>query len=63
MVNVWIEFIIKIVMFFLCIALKRFLVRAMYNKHADSTIVEMWMNGAIIVVFILILLNVYRILF
>lgn len=50
-------------MFFLCIALKRFLVRAMYNKHADSTIVEMWMNGAIIVVFILILLNVYRILF
>lgn len=63
MVNVWIEFIIKIVIFFLCIALKRFLVRAMQNKHANSTIVEMWMNGAIIVVFILILLNVYRILF
>ena len=45
----------------LSVVLKRFLVYRMKIKQMDSTLVEMWLNGAIIVFSILLLISVYRI--
>ncbi len=45
----------------LSVVLKRFLVYRMKIKQMDSTLVEMWLNGAIIVSSILLLISVYRI--
>lgn len=45
----------------LSVVLKRFLVYRMKIKQMDSTLVEMWRNGAIIVSSILLLISVYRI--
>ena len=58
-----IELIIKVSMFIFCIIIKQVLVRYMKRKNKRSTLVEMWMNGAIIVSFILILISVYRLNF
>lgn len=45
----------------LSVVLKRFLVYRMKIKQMDSTLVEMWLNGAIIVSSALLLISVYRI--
>lgn len=45
----------------LSVVLKRFLVYRMKIKQMDSTLVEMWLNGAIIVSNALLLISVYRI--
>lgn len=62
-INMLIELIIKIFLFVFCIIIKQVLVRYMKRKNRRSTLVEMWMNGAIIVSFLLILISVYRLNF
>ena len=63
MINIWAEIIIKILLFFFCIIIKRFLVKYMKGQDKQTFLVEMWMNGDIIVSFILILISVYRLCF
>lgn len=60
MINILIELIMKVFLLIFCIIIKNFLVQYMKKKNKRSTLIEMWMNGAIIVSFILILITVYR---
>ncbi len=60
MINILIELIMKVFLLSFCIIIKNFLVQYMKRKNKRSTLIEMWMNGAIIVSFILILITVYR---
>lgn len=60
MINILIELIMKVFLLIFCIIIKNFLVQYMKRKNKRSTLIEMWMNGAIIVSFILILITVYR---
>lgn len=60
MINILIELIMKVFLLTFCIIIKNFLVQYMKRKNKRSTLIEMWMNGAIIVSFILILITVYR---
>ena len=59
MINILIELIMKVFLLIFCIIIKNFLVQYM-KRNKRSTLIEMWMNGAIIVSFILILITVYR---
>ena len=60
MINILIELIMKVFLLIFCIIIKNFLVQYMKRKNKRFTLIEMWMNGAIIVSFILILITVYR---
>lgn len=60
MINVLIELVMKVFLLIFCIIIKNFLLQYMKRKNKRSTLIEMWMNGAIIVSFILILITVYR---
>lgn len=52
---------INLLLLALSVVLKRFLVNRMKIKQIDSTLVEMWLNGAIIVSSTILLISVYRI--
>ena len=60
MINILIELIMKVFLLIFCIIIKNFLVQYMKRKNKRSTLIEMWMNGAIIVSFVSILITVYR---
>ena len=63
MINILIELIMKVFLLIFCIIIKNFLVQYMKRKNKRSTLIEMWMNGAIIVSFVSILITVYRLVF